>query len=367
MRTANGRPFAISLKAFLVVLFVLTAAAEGSSPSPGIAEAADVGQSVSSPTPLPQADPDNDPDATRYSVWQAMPQPGSRPPAALRLAAVLKFFGNPYDQQLAYGMAARAEELGLYIDIQAGATESDNEGQRAVMDEMVNKGYNAILISPQTDTNLSAAVHKARKQKIVVVNVDDAVDGGANCFVGPNQFENGVQAARYFMLEIRSGGKVAVIRGYSDDYGAEQRTRGFVETLDKSAFQIVAQVACAWDLQMALLQATRILEQHPDLVGIFGNNDIMALGASQAVKAAGKSGQVLVVGRDGIKPALESILSGGMKATVDTMALEMGRIAVDAAVSILQGHHVPAVVVTPQRLVTKDNVAGVLTDDRQAK
>lgn len=90
--------------------------------------------------------------------------------------------------------------------------------------------------------------------------------------------------------------------------------------------------------------------------GFFCNSDIMALGATRAVTAAGKKGAVVVIGVGGITLALESIRMGEMSATVSTFPRETGRIAVDVAVRILDGQDVPRVVCTPQMLVNQINV-----------
>ncbi len=301
-------------------------------------------------------DPDSDGDAVQYSDLIKELGTVTKPGRPYRLGVVLKYFGNPYYQRLADGMHAKAVELGMVIYFQAGLTESDQEGQRAVLEEVINKDYDAILISPQSDTNLIPAAKIAREKGILLINVDDALLSEADYFIGPDQYENGVLAANYFIDTVGLGGKVAVVKGHAGDYGVERRTRGFEDTLMGRSFQIVARPNCVWDLQIALQSATAILSEHPDLKGFYCNNDTMALGVAQAVKQAGRTGKVIVVGRDGIELAYEAIRNGEMAATVETYPFEMGKIAVEMTVRILEGQDVHRVVLTPQKLIVKKNV-----------
>ena len=88
------------------------------------------------------------------------------------------------------------------------------------------------------------------------------------------------------------GGKVAVIEGQAGVFAAGQRTEGFTDTITEGGkFEVVASVPGNWDRQVAYDAATNILQQNPDLVGFYANNDGMALGVVEAVKAAGPAGQ----------------------------------------------------------------------------
>ena len=92
-------------------------------------------------------------------------------------------------------------------------------------------------------------------------------------------------------------------------------------------------------------------------IGIYANNDDMALGVVEAVKNAGKLQQVTIVGTDGIDAAKKSIAKGELAATVADDLYGEGKISVDLAVRLLNCQKVPKWVVTNQALITKDNVA----------
>ena len=148
-----------------------------------------------------------------------------------------------------------------------------------------------------------------------------------------------------------------MIEGQAGVYAAVQRTDGFKTTITKDPkFQVVASVPGNWDRQLSYDDATTILQQHPDLIGFYCNNDTMALGVVEAVKAAGLAGKVAVFGTDGISDAYVSIRAGELTGTVDSFPVLTGEVALEAALRIVVKQALPRVVATPQALITKDNV-----------
>ena len=137
---------------------------------------------------------------------------------------------------------------------------------------------------------------------------------------------------------------------------ARARIKGFTETLKKyDNLKLVASQPGNWDRMTALNVTSNILRQHPDLVGIYANNDGMALGVVEAVKKAGKLKEVAIVGTDGIREAKRSIANGEMRATVAEFPYEEGILGVEVALRILAVRN-PAWVVSPQAVITADNV-----------
>ena len=218
-------------------------------------------------------------------------------------------------------------------------------------------GEGAILASPQSDANLQAAFDQAQQKGIPFINVNDAVMPLTEYYVGCVQRDNGVRVAKWFM-ENTEGGKVAVIEGQPGVYAVKQRTEGFTQTIaDDKRFELVASVPANWSREQAYNAATNILQRTPDLLGFYVNNDGMALGVVEAVKAAGLLGKCYVFGTDGISDAYKSIQAGELSGTVDSVPLLTGEVAMEVALRIVGGQDIPRVVATPQALITKDNVA----------
>jgi ribose transport system substrate-binding protein len=275
---------------------------------------------------------------------------------------------NEYWRSLGEGYSRGAKAAGVVVDLQAAQNEGDQMGQLAIAENMLAKGYSILLVSPQTDANLSPAVEAANKAGVPVVNVNDAVLPSARNYVGNVQRDNGVRAARWF-IKSRPGGKLAVIEGQAGVYAAIQRTAGFKDTIAKEGpkFQVVASVPGNWDRQLSYDVASTLIQQHPDIVGFYCNNDGMALGVVEAVKAAGKLKQIAVIGTDGISDAYKSIQAGELTATVDSFPILTGEVAMEVALRLKAGQKLPRVVATPQALVTKENMARYTGDQASVR
>lgn len=277
-------------------------------------------------------------------------------PAGTKAGAVSKTLTNEYWRSLGEGYKAFGEKVGVPVVYQAAQSEGDQLGQLTIAEGLVTQGYNVLLVSPQTDANLQPIMEQAKTANVPVVNVNDAVIPQAEHYVGNVQRDNGVRVAKWFIKNRPNGGKVAIVEGQAGVYAAVQRTDGFKSTISEGGkFQVVASVPGNWDRQTSYDAATNILQQHPDLIGFYANNDGMALGIVEAVKAAGLQDKVAVFGTDGISNAYASIRAGELTGTVDSFPVLTGEVALETALRLVAGQKLPRVVATPQALITKDN------------
>ncbi|WP_095201209.1 sugar ABC transporter substrate-binding protein [Mesorhizobium carmichaelinearum] len=277
-------------------------------------------------------------------------------PAGTKAGAVSKTLTNEYWRSLGEGYKAFGDKIGVPVVYQAAQNEGDQLGQLTIAEGLVTQGYNVLLVSPQTDSNLQPIMEQAKAANVPVVNVNDAVIPQAEHYVGNVQRDNGVRVAKWFIKNRPNGGKVAIVEGQAGVYAAVQRTDGFKSTISEGGkFQVVASVPGNWDRQTSYDAATNILQQHPDLIGFYANNDGMALGIVEAVKAAGLQDKVAVFGTDGISDAYASIRAGELTGTVDSFPVLTGEVALEAALRLVAGQKLPRVVATPQALITKDN------------
>ncbi len=308
---------------------------------------------------------DIEPDRMDWSELEAKFGPMPAVEKGMKVGAVAKALTNEYWRSLGEGYTKLGAKLGITVDLQAGQNENDQLAQLAIAENMLSLGYKILLVSPQTDSNLQPAVEAAAKAGIPVINVNDAVIPSAKNYIGNVQKDNGVRAARWFIANRKDGGKLAVIEGMAGVYAAVQRTAGFKETIaaEGKGLEVVASVPGNWDRQLSYDAATNIMQQHPDITGFYCNNDGMALGVVEAVKAAGKLASISVIGTDGISDAYASIKAGELTATVDSFPVLTGEVALEVALRLQAGQKLPRVVATPQALVTKDNIARYTGDE----
>lgn len=279
-------------------------------------------------------------------------------PDGTKAGGVSKTLTNEYWRSLGEGYKKFGDKVGVTVAYQAAQSEGDQLGQLTIAEGMVTQGFNVLLLSPQTDANLQPVMEEAKAAKIPVVNVNDAVIPQAEHYVGNVQRDNGVRVAKWFIENKPEGGKVAIIEGQAGVFAAVQRTDGFKSTITQGGkFNVVASVPGNWDRQTSYDAATNILQQHPDLIGFYCNNDGMALGVVEAVKSANLLGKVAVFGTDGISDAYTSIKAGELTGTVDSFPVLTGEVALETALRLVGGQALPRVVSTPQALITKDNLA----------
>ncbi len=300
---------------------------------------------------------DTEPDRIDWTELQAKFGDVPAVKKGTKIGGVSKTLTNEYWRSLGDGYNNAAKKYGAEVSYLAAANEDDQLGQLSIAETMITEGYDVLLASPQSDANLQAAFDSANEKKIPFINVNDAVMPLTKYYVGCVQRDNGVRVAKWFIENYKDGGKVAVIEGQPGVYAAKQRTDGFTKTIEENGkFEVVASVPANWSREQAYNAATNILQRTPDLIGFYVNNDGMALGVVEAVKAANRLGKTLVFGTDGISDAYKSIKNGELSGTVDSFPVLTGEVSVEVALRILGGQALPRVISTPQALITKDNV-----------
>lgn len=280
----------------------------------------------------------------------------------LTLGAVEKSISNEYWRTLQSGYEEAAEYINeqtganLTVEVDATTDESDETGQQTMVENMINQGVNALMLSPISDSNLTASVENAQDASIPVYNVNDGVISSADYYAGPNAYQNGQLAAEWISNKLGDEGDVAIVIGMAKAFAARERTQGFKDWIEdnNSGLNIVAEQNADWDRQKAKDLAATWIQQNPNLKAIFCNNDDMALGVVEAVKEA--EADILVVGVDGIGEAYDSIREGGLSATIDSFPYYTARVATECALRVLAGQDMPRVVATPQALIDSENV-----------
>jgi ABC-type sugar transport system substrate-binding protein len=302
------------------------------------------------------ATPEATADRATVAELEAALGPVPTPSEQWKICAIEKTLINEHWQQMKKGYEDAAAELGVTVEVQASKDESDLTGQLAIAEAMMQSDCDAFAVSPLSSSNLQPFLDEAKAAGIPVINVDDAkVD--ATVFVGGDHREMGVMAAEYIAEQLPDGGQVAQIEGQAGSPAAQQRIDGYSTTVGEHAnLQLVASQPGDWDRLKALDAAANIMRANPDVKAFYANNDTMALGVVEAVANAGKQGEVIVVGTDGVPDAIQSVRDGNMDATIASFPYEMGRTALEVAVRLLEGQDVPATVVSQQELITADNV-----------
>lgn len=262
---------------------------------------------------------------------------------------------NPFFVQLRDGAQARADELGITLNIQDAS--DDPATQTNQLNNAVSSGADVVIVNPTDSDSVVSAVEALNNADIPVIAVDRSSNGGEIAsFIASDNVAGGNQAADALAAAIGEEGDIIVLQGIAGSSASRDRGQGFAEGIAAYPnINVVAQQTAGFDRTEGLDVASNLLQAHPNVRAIFAENDEMALGALEALGArAGED--VMVVGFDGTADGLAAVKDGRMVATIAQQPGELGAQAVEQAKKILDeetpDQEVPVEVVT----VTRDNV-----------
>ncbi len=281
------------------------------------------------------------------------------------IALVLKTLNHPFFVDMRSGAQEAADRLGVNLQVQAAEREIDVEKQMQIVENVIQTGVQALCITPSGSREIVPALVKAQQAKVPMVIVDTRVDAKAAAdagvtpatFVGSDNYEGGKLAGDYLVRATGGKGRVAVLEGIPGHETGDSRLRGFRDALSGApGLAIVASQPANWERDQGFTVFQNMLQAHPDIDAVFACSDLMALGAIEAISAAGKTGRIRVVGFDALDDAKKAIEAGTMEASVAQFPAEMGRVAVESAVKVLRGETVPPDISVKLQLVTRDTL-----------
>ncbi|MEV6024293.1 substrate-binding domain-containing protein [Streptomyces sp. NPDC052036] len=269
----------------------------------------------------------------------------------------LSTLNNPFFVQIKKGAQAEAKKQG--VDLTVTDAQNDASQQANQLQNFTSSGLGAIVVNPVDSDAAGPAVRAANKAGVPVVGVDRGVNKAKTAaLVASDNIEGGKLGAQALAEKLGGKGKIVILQGLAGTSASRERGTGFEEGLKAyPGIQVVAEQPADFDRTKGLDVMTNLLQAHPDIQGVFAENDEMALGAIKALGAkAGTS--VQVVGFDGEPDGLAAVKAGSLYASVAQQPSQLGRIAVDNALRAIQGKKVEETVKVPVKVVTKDNVAG---------
>ncbi len=267
------------------------------------------------------------------------------------VALVVKTLNNQFFIDMEAGARAAADSLGIELIVQAPEREIDVERQMQIVENLIQRQVKVLMLVPNGSKEIVPAVVKANAAKIPVIAVDTRVDAAAlaaaggtvTTFIGSDNEDGGRMAGAFLIERLGGTAKVAVLEGVPGHETADARLRGFRKAMAAaSGMQVVASQPANMERDMAFTVTQNILQAHPEITALFACNDVMALGALEAIAAAGKAAAVSVVGFDAQDDARKAITEKRMAGTIAQNPREMGRLAVLTAHRLLKGETVAA-------------------------
>lgn len=291
----------------------------------------------------------------------------------VKVGIVVKTATNAHFQDIAYGAALAGKELGVEVLIDNTATEADIDGQITKCEDMITKGVDALILTPNDSKGVAAAVESAHDKNVKFVTVDteienlwgDAVAEYLPNYIGVDHTLMAYEMAKQIFDTIDGEGNVIILRGVDAASSSQERTAGFEKAIaEYDGIKLIESQSASYDQATAQTTMSDILQSKKDVDVVLCCNDLMAVGAVNAlkennIKVGGEDG-VLVAGIDGNLIALESIAAGEIYASAYDWSILQGYYAVQQAVALVNGEAVEAETWTPDTIITAENVADFL-------
>ena len=287
--------------------------------------------------------------------------------AAPKVAFVMKTLNHPFFLDMQRGAQEAASREGIQLVVQAAERELDVEKQMQIIENLLQTGIRVLIVTPSGSREIASAIAKANRADVPVIVVDTRVDPKAAAdnklkiasFIGSDNYEGGRLAGEHLAKSTGGKARVAILEGIPGHETGDSRLRGFRDALQQHpGMTIVASQPANWERDLGFTVFQNMLQAHGDIDALFACSDLMALGAVEAIAAAGRSGSIRVVGFDALDDARKMIEAGRMDASVAQSPRDMGRIAVESAARLLRGDAVPAEQKVPIALVTKSGTTG---------
>jgi ribose transport system substrate-binding protein len=286
----------------------------------------------------------------------------SNSPQKLKVALIMKAASNPFFARMETGARQAADSLGINLMVGSTTRETDIEQQISIVENMIVQSVQAILIAPSDSKAIVNVLKKAQRQNIFIINIDNRIDAETaraaeldiECYIGVDNALGGQMAGEYLVGLLDGKGNVAMLEGIRGVDNAEARKSGFLKSIKNTEIKLVASQSANWAQDEGLDVFANMLQAFPNINGLFCANDMMALGAMQAIEQAGKTGQIFVASYDNLKAAQQAILANKLHGTIEQHPEIMGFEGIVAAHNLIEGKSIPQEKLVQLGLITKE-------------
>ena len=279
--------------------------------------------------------------------------------AETRVVGVVPKGANHIFWQTVHAGAVKAgREYGFEVEWNAPALEIDSSRQIEIVESMINKRVAGIALAPVDKRALVAAVERAAAAGIPVAIFDSAIDTKRIIsYVATDNLEGGRMAARRMGIILGGKGKVGVVGFMPGSAATMEREQGFVDEAKRSlpGIQIVGVQFAMADRAKAMAITENFLTAHPDLAGVFADNESSSSGASQALKSRNARG-VKLVAFDASEQLLDDLRGGTIDSIVVQNPFKMGYESGKAIGMKLAGQTPPETLDSGAVLIVRDDL-----------
>lgn len=272
-----------------------------------------------------------------------------------RIAFITKNHTNPAYGGALIGARSVATREGLEIEHSAPGTPDDVGEQSALVRAAIQREPSAIVLLPAHATALGQAIAEINEAGIPLFLIVSKPDSGHwVSYIGTDSEQMAFSLGVRLLRELTPGSRVAIIDGHPESITTPERHRGFAEAVSHfPGIRHVDSVSGFYQRAEGRDAAVSLLRRHVRLDGLLVSNDLMAMGALEAMNAAGR--RIPMVSINGTPDAIAAVRRGDLLATASFNTHRFGCLAVEAVARHLSGLHVPAEIVLPADIIDSGN------------
>ena len=267
---------------------------------------------------------------------------------------------NPFRIAETQSIKDEASKLGI-TNLTATNANSQFNKQISDVEQMIDSGVQLLVIAPLNSDGWDSVFAKASAKKVPIITIDRKINA-TPCtnyltFIGSDFAEQGKRAADAMAKALGNKGNVAILLGAPGNNVTTLRTSGFKDEIAKVApdIKITFEQTGNFAREDGQKVTEQLLQSNPNINGIYGENDEMALGAEVALKGAGKkAGDVKLVSVDGTKGAVQGIIDGWFSGVIESNP-RFGPLAFDTATKFFNGEPIPSDIIIQDRAYDESN------------
>lgn len=291
------------------------------------------------------------------------PGEGAKGEQSTKIGLSMNTQTNPFFVDVKDGVQKAADEHG--IELFVTDAQDDPSIQMKDIENLITKKPDAIIIDPCDSDAIVASVEACNAAGIPVFTMDRQSNGGeVIAHIGYDAIKSGRIAGQYLVDTLGGKGNVVEIQGIMGTNVAQDRSKGFNEVMKENPdMKIVATAVANFDRAQAMTVVENILQANPKIDGMYCANDEMLLGALEAVEAAGRKDEIVMIGCDAIDDTVEALKAKRVDATIAEPPFFLGKAILNTAVEHLNGKTIEKNVILDNSLVTQENVNSLVTKD----
>jgi ribose transport system substrate-binding protein len=284
----------------------------------------------------------------------ALPADSAKAADEMTIAVFTKNLTNPAYEAFRIASDQIARATGARVVHFVPKRPDNVDEQNAMVEQVLKDRPDAVIFIPVDDVAMVDSVKKLNDAKIPVVLVSNPLPGSFVTYVGADDFEIGYREARYLFENLGAKGRIVVIEGVPAAPTNRERLRGYKRAFaEYPGIEVLGSGIGNYQQPDAKRVMAKFLQDFPQIDAVLSANDGMALGVLEALEEANRTS--IVIGVNGILPAVKQIETGKILATVDFNMFKIGCVATRAAVRHLKREPLPEKVMLPAEIIDKTN------------